>query len=179
MRHSPGSKTVSRAIANKYIRTPHGVFEFKYFFTPGYQAESGAAVSNTSVKEMIADLIDLEDKAGVKVDDLHPHKIDHLTCSCSGKVSREAFEQMLIDAAHDGELDVLFSSGGNFLEVLPELAAGELNVRFERLPKFSTQQPNWTFYSPHAERPVLQYLARRWPLEYRLGLEPAYESRPG
>lgn len=60
-----------------------------------------------------------------------------------------------------------------------ELAAGELNVRFERLAKFSTQQPNWTFYSPHAERPVLQYLARRWPLEYRLGLEPAYEPRPG
>jgi RNA polymerase sigma-54 factor len=55
--------TVSRAIANKYIRTPHGVFEFKYFFTPGYQAESGAAVSNTSVKEMIADLINLEDKS--------------------------------------------------------------------------------------------------------------------
>ncbi len=56
--------TVSRAIANKYIRTPHGVFDFKYFFTPGYQADSGAAISNTSVKEMIADLINLEDKAG-------------------------------------------------------------------------------------------------------------------
>jgi RNA polymerase sigma-54 factor len=55
--------TVSRAIANKFIRTPHGVFDFKYFFTPGYRAESGAAVSNTSVKEMIADLINLEDKA--------------------------------------------------------------------------------------------------------------------
>ena len=55
--------TVSRAIANKYIKTPHGVFEFKYFFTPGYQAESGASVSNTSVKEMIADLINVEDKA--------------------------------------------------------------------------------------------------------------------
>jgi RNA polymerase sigma-54 factor len=54
--------TVSRAIANKFIRTPHGVFDFKYFFTPGYQAESGAAVSNTSVKEMIADLINMEDK---------------------------------------------------------------------------------------------------------------------
>ena len=53
--------TVSRAIANKYIRTPHGVFDFKYFFTPGYQAGSGAAVSNTSVKEMIADLINMED----------------------------------------------------------------------------------------------------------------------
>ena len=54
--------TVSRAIANKFIRTPHGVFDFKYFFTPGYQAESGASVSNTSVKEMIADLINMEDK---------------------------------------------------------------------------------------------------------------------
>jgi RNA polymerase sigma-54 factor len=55
--------TVSRAIANKYIRTPHGVFDFKYFFTPGYQAQSGAAVSNTSVKEMIGELISVEDKA--------------------------------------------------------------------------------------------------------------------
>jgi RNA polymerase sigma-54 factor len=55
--------TVSRAIANKYIKTPHGVFDFKYFFTPGYQADSGASVSNTSVKEMIADLINMEDKS--------------------------------------------------------------------------------------------------------------------
>ena len=55
--------TVSRAIANKYIKTPHGVFDFKYFFTPGYQADSGASVSNTSVKEMIADLINIEDKS--------------------------------------------------------------------------------------------------------------------
>jgi RNA polymerase sigma-54 factor len=55
--------TVSRAIANKYIKTPHGVFDFKYFFTPGYQADGGAAVSNTSVKEMIADTVATEDKA--------------------------------------------------------------------------------------------------------------------
>src|SRR5690606_23519664 len=55
--------TVSRALANKHIRTPHGVFEFKFFSTPGYEAESGAAVSNTSVKEMIADLINMEDKS--------------------------------------------------------------------------------------------------------------------
>lgn len=55
--------TVSRAIANKYIRTPHGVFDFKFFFTSGYQSEGGGAISNTSVKEMIHDLIDLENKA--------------------------------------------------------------------------------------------------------------------
>jgi RNA polymerase sigma-54 factor len=53
--------TVSRAIANKYMQTPHGIFEMKFFFTPGYQSADGAAVSNTSVKEMIAHLISGED----------------------------------------------------------------------------------------------------------------------
>ncbi len=55
--------TVSRAIANKFIKTPHGVFDFKFFFTPGYRAEGGDTVSNTSVKEMIADLIAGEDRS--------------------------------------------------------------------------------------------------------------------
>jgi RNA polymerase sigma-54 factor len=61
--------TVSRAVANKYMRTPHGVFEFKYFFTPGYQSDDGATVSNTSVKEMIAELINQEDKSEPLSDD--------------------------------------------------------------------------------------------------------------
>ncbi|MDP0498935.1 MAG: RNA polymerase factor sigma-54 [Verrucomicrobiota bacterium JB022] len=52
--------TVSRAIANKYIRTPQGVFEFKYFFTPGYQGQDGQAVSNKSVKERIGKIIEGE-----------------------------------------------------------------------------------------------------------------------
>jgi len=52
-----------------------------------------------------------------------------------------------------------------------ELAAGEVNVRFKRLAKFSTAQPNWTYYSQRFERPVLNYLAKRWPLEYCLDLE--------
>lgn len=53
--------TVSRALANKYIKTPHGVFEMKFFFTSGYQSQDGEAVANTSVKEMIADIIAAED----------------------------------------------------------------------------------------------------------------------
>lgn len=54
--------TVSRAIANKYIRTPHGVFDMKFFFTPGYENSTGESVSNKSVKEMINELVALEDK---------------------------------------------------------------------------------------------------------------------
>lgn len=53
--------TVSRALANKYIKTPHGVFEMKFFFTSGYQSDAGQSVANTSVKEMIADIIAGED----------------------------------------------------------------------------------------------------------------------
>ncbi len=49
--------TVSRAISGKYISTPQGVFEMRYFFTPGYQTAEGNSMSNTSVKESILDLI--------------------------------------------------------------------------------------------------------------------------
>lgn len=55
--------TVSRAIANKYIDTPHGVFDFKFFFTTGYTGQEGEAISNTSVKERIARMVADEDPA--------------------------------------------------------------------------------------------------------------------
>ncbi len=49
--------TVSRAISGKYMSTPQGVFEMRYFFTPGYQTAAGESMSNTSVKEAILELI--------------------------------------------------------------------------------------------------------------------------
>ena len=52
--------TVSRAIANKYLETPHGTFPFKYFFTAGYENAEGEAISNRSVKDRIAKIIDAE-----------------------------------------------------------------------------------------------------------------------
>ncbi|HXI82618.1 MAG TPA: RNA polymerase factor sigma-54 [Verrucomicrobiae bacterium] len=53
--------TVSRAVANKYMQTPQGLFEMKYFFTPGFETAGGGAMSNTSVKEQISKLIERED----------------------------------------------------------------------------------------------------------------------
>jgi RNA polymerase sigma-54 factor len=52
--------TVSRAIANKYMQTPWGLFEMKYFFTPGYQTSGGELMSNTSVKDSIDELVKRE-----------------------------------------------------------------------------------------------------------------------
>src|SRR5438270_7390127 len=53
--------TVSRAVSGKYMATPQGIFEMKYFFTPGYQTATGESMSNTSVKEAILDLVKRED----------------------------------------------------------------------------------------------------------------------
>ena len=53
--------TVSRAVSGKYMATPQGIFEMKYFFTPGYQTATGESMSNTSVKEAILDLVKHED----------------------------------------------------------------------------------------------------------------------
>jgi len=60
--------TVSRAIANKYIRTPFGIFEFKYFFTPGFRSDKGEAVSNKSIQDMIQHIVDDEDPAKPRSD---------------------------------------------------------------------------------------------------------------
>jgi RNA polymerase sigma-54 factor len=53
--------TVSRAVSGKYMAAPQGIFEMKYFFTPGYQTATGESMSNTSVKEAILDLVKRED----------------------------------------------------------------------------------------------------------------------
>ncbi|MEI6034813.1 MAG: RNA polymerase factor sigma-54 [Verrucomicrobiae bacterium] len=49
--------TVSRAASGKYIATPQGIFEIKYFFTHGYTNDEGEEVSNESVRQAIAALV--------------------------------------------------------------------------------------------------------------------------
>jgi len=53
--------TVSRAVSGKYMKTPVGVFEMKYFFTPGIKTRNGSDISNATVKDMIGDMVGKED----------------------------------------------------------------------------------------------------------------------
>ncbi|HRR06016.1 MAG TPA: RNA polymerase factor sigma-54 [Victivallales bacterium] len=53
--------TISRAISGKYMQTPRGLFEFKFFFSTGYKSESGEEMSSKSVMEKIREMIDNED----------------------------------------------------------------------------------------------------------------------
>lgn len=51
--------TVSRATNGKYVQTPRGLYELKFFFSSGL-ATSGGEMSSTSIKSMIKDLIEQE-----------------------------------------------------------------------------------------------------------------------
>lgn len=55
--------TVSRTVANKYMTTPRGVFELKFFFTPGLRTADGSSVSNKTVQDRIAKLVAEESPA--------------------------------------------------------------------------------------------------------------------
>lgn len=61
--------TVSRAVSGKYIQTPQGIFEMRYFFTSGLHTRDGQDISNTSVKELIAKVFADEDPSKPLSDD--------------------------------------------------------------------------------------------------------------
>src|SRR5574342_558114 len=53
--------TVSRVVTNKYMHTPQGVFEMKYFFHSGINSQYGDAVSSVTIKQRIRKIIEQED----------------------------------------------------------------------------------------------------------------------
>ncbi len=53
--------TVSRVVANKYMHTPRGVFEMRFFFHSGITSSLGETVSSMSIKEKMRRMIDQED----------------------------------------------------------------------------------------------------------------------
>ena len=54
--------TVSRATSNKYVQTPRGVFEMKYFFTSELSTDTGQMVSSKAIMKMIKTFVDSEIK---------------------------------------------------------------------------------------------------------------------
>ncbi|GAB4116329.1 MAG: RNA polymerase factor sigma-54 [Sideroxydans sp.] len=58
--------TISRVTTQKFMHTPRGIFEFKYFFGSGLATEAGGACSSTAIRALIRKLVDEEDAR-------HPH----------------------------------------------------------------------------------------------------------
>ncbi len=53
--------TVSRVTSNKYVHTPRGIFELKYFFNSGISRSNGESLASESVKLKIKEMIEAED----------------------------------------------------------------------------------------------------------------------
>ncbi|HEX4923668.1 MAG TPA: RNA polymerase sigma-54 factor, partial [Bdellovibrionales bacterium] len=53
--------TISRVTTNKYVHTPRGIFELKYFFNSGINRSNGEALASESVKLKIKEMIDKEE----------------------------------------------------------------------------------------------------------------------
>ena len=53
--------TISRVTTRKYLHTPRGTFELKYFFSSGVSTEDGGNASATAIQAMLRKLIDAED----------------------------------------------------------------------------------------------------------------------
>jgi RNA polymerase sigma-54 factor len=53
--------TISRVTTNKYVQTPQGLYELKFFFHSGIASKDGPMVSSVSVKKTIRDMVEAED----------------------------------------------------------------------------------------------------------------------
>jgi RNA polymerase sigma-54 factor len=68
--------TVSRATANKYVHTPQGLFELKFFFQSPIKRDNGEEVASESVKEKIRSIVASEDPR-------KPHSDQHIAALLS------------------------------------------------------------------------------------------------
>ena len=61
--------TISRVVNGKYVQSPMGIHELKYFFSEGLSTDSGEEVSNKHIKERLKEIIENEDKKKPYSDD--------------------------------------------------------------------------------------------------------------
>jgi RNA polymerase sigma-54 factor len=61
--------TVSRITTNKYMSTPHGIYEMKFFFPTGIGKDEGHELSTNVVMDIIGEIVKGEDKASPLTDD--------------------------------------------------------------------------------------------------------------
>ena len=54
--------TVSRAVTNKYMHTPQGVYEMKFFFHSSLSNSRGVDISSLTIKERLRKIIETEDQ---------------------------------------------------------------------------------------------------------------------
>lgn len=92
--------TVSRAISGKYIATPQGVHEMKYFFTTGYETANGEQLSKTGVKTALAEIVKSEDTNAPLTDDDLQKKLEERGMKIARRTVAKYREELHILPVH-------------------------------------------------------------------------------
>ncbi len=92
--------TVSRAVAGKYVLTPHGLMEMRAFFATGYQTSSGEEVSNAGVREAIQQLVAQENPSKPLSDDALAKQLDQQGIKVARRTVAKYREQLNILPSH-------------------------------------------------------------------------------
>jgi RNA polymerase sigma-54 factor len=75
--------TVARAVANKVIDTPRGIFPVRFFFSNAYTDQQGEDISSKTVKQLLKKLIDEEDKKKPLSDEALSQAIERRGIHCA------------------------------------------------------------------------------------------------
>lgn len=91
--------TVCRIVNNKFVQTPFGTYELKYFFSEALPTDEGEEVSTTLIKQKIKEMIDAEDKSKPLSDDLISKKLKEDGFNVARRTIAKYREQLKIPVA--------------------------------------------------------------------------------
>jgi len=92
--------TVSRAVANKYVHTPQGVFELRYFFSESVNGPQGAEMSLLSLKRRVKKMIEDEDTAQPLTDEQITKKLSDEGIQVTRRTVAKYREDLRIPSTH-------------------------------------------------------------------------------
>jgi RNA polymerase sigma-54 factor len=93
--------TVSRVTTRKFLHTPRGTFEFKYFFSSGVSTVDGGAASATAIQAMIKKLIGDEQPARPMSDQALAAELNRRGISVARRTVAKYREAMNIPSSND------------------------------------------------------------------------------
>lgn len=99
--------TVSRATAHKYMQTPEGVFEMKYFFTGGFKNADGSTESWEAMKQKLAEIVENEDKTNPLNDDEIAARLSVMGSRMARRTVAKYRETMKIPSSRKRKRDVI------------------------------------------------------------------------
>jgi RNA polymerase sigma-54 factor len=94
------ASTVSRAVANKYVHTPQGVFELRFFFSEGVNGPEGAATPLLLLKRKVKKMIEQEDPHKPLTDDLIARMLQAEGIAVNRRTVAKYREDMGIPSTH-------------------------------------------------------------------------------